>query len=432
MDFTRPAIHLTLALALLTARAASAQVDVAGEWGTRYHEDYWHRQAGPEVGDYLGLPINDAARLKADSWRESVLTEPERQCIPHVATYFMRGPANLRISKVLDPVTEQPIAYKVVGMFGRADRMIWLDGRPHPSTFARHTWAGFSTGKWEGNQLAVTTTHIKMGWIQRNGVPASPSATMSEHFIRHDNYLTLVSVVTDPAYLDEPLIRTTNWVLDYGLNIVPYPCGPAQISDEAGERAKNDVPHHLPGANTQLQEFADKNELPLETTRGGADQMYPDYVAKLGALIAERPAATAANAPRNADDPFIGRWRLNRGKSTFSANQPERRTILFEPVGDAIHLVTDTVPIANDSGANRVEYTFKYDGVSYPVVGSALERVAVTRIDRRSLQRARSLKGQLLQTDTLAVTPDGNVLTINTKGNFDGRAFSSTQVFERY
>src|SRR2546426_7356588 len=100
---------LAIVALMAVGRTASAQVDISGEWGTRYHEDYWHRQAGPEVGDSLGLPINDAARLKADTWEESVLAEPERQCIPHVATYFMRGPANIRISKVLDPVTEQQV-----------------------------------------------------------------------------------------------------------------------------------------------------------------------------------------------------------------------------------------------------------------------------------------------------------------------------------
>jgi hypothetical protein len=215
------------------------------------------------------------------------------------------------------------------------------------------------------------------------------------------------------------------------LNIAPYPCGPAQISDEAGERARNDVPHHLPGTNTQLQEFGEKNQLPFEVTRGGADQLYPEYITKLRALIAAQPSLTR-NGPTSADDPFIGRWRLNRGKSTFSANQPERRTMLFENAGDAIHHITDTAPIANDSGANRVEYTFKYDGAPYPIVGSALETVAVKRVDRRTLQRTRALKGEIVQTDVLTVTPDGKVLTITSKGNVSGRAFSSTQVFERY
>jgi len=43
---------------------------------------------------------------------------------------------------------------------------------------------GFSTGKWEGHMLTVTTTHLKVGWIQRNGVAHSDKATMTEHYMR--------------------------------------------------------------------------------------------------------------------------------------------------------------------------------------------------------------------------------------------------------
>ena len=36
------------------------------------------------------------------------------------------------------------------------DRAIYLDGRPHPPADALHTWAGFSTAKWDGDMLTVT------------------------------------------------------------------------------------------------------------------------------------------------------------------------------------------------------------------------------------------------------------------------------------
>ena len=35
------------------------------------------------------------------------------------------------------------------------ERIIWLDGRPHPPEAAPHTWMGFSTGEWQGNVLKV-------------------------------------------------------------------------------------------------------------------------------------------------------------------------------------------------------------------------------------------------------------------------------------
>ena len=61
------------------------------------------------------------------------------------------------------------------------------------------------------NTLVVSTTHVKMGWLQRNGAPTSDLTTMEERFIRHGDYLMVATFVNDPVYLSEPFIRTTNF-----------------------------------------------------------------------------------------------------------------------------------------------------------------------------------------------------------------------------
>ena len=66
---------VVLAAVLFVSRPASAQVvDLSGVWAPLMHEDAPERAGGPEVGDYLGLPINDAMRLRGDSWQASLLT----------------------------------------------------------------------------------------------------------------------------------------------------------------------------------------------------------------------------------------------------------------------------------------------------------------------------------------------------------------------
>ena len=90
------------AFAVTLAGPAFAQLDPSGEWAPRFHEDQPERIPGPEIGDYLGLPINDAARLRADTWDASLLTLPEHQCKPHPSDYAWRGPANLRVWKEVD------------------------------------------------------------------------------------------------------------------------------------------------------------------------------------------------------------------------------------------------------------------------------------------------------------------------------------------
>ena len=268
-----------LALAALCCTPALAQRDPSGSWDDRFHEDLPERIPGPEIGDYLGLPINDAARLRGDSWDASLLTLPEHQCKPHPADYGPRGPAKLRIWKEVDTATQQVIAYHTHISWQAPERTIWMDGRPHPPDYAAHTWQGFSTGKWEGPMLTVTTTHLKIGWIRRNGIPRSDRAVLVEHWIRHDNFLTLVSVVNDPVYLTEPFIRTTNWVSDPDQQSAPYPCESVVEID----RPLGVVPHHLPGTNSFLGEFPARHGIPPEAARGGAETMYPEYQLKLKA-----------------------------------------------------------------------------------------------------------------------------------------------------
>jgi len=266
-----------IAVIALMSLPAFAQMDLSGEWGPRFHEEQPERLGGPEIGDYLGIPINDAARLRADSWDASLLTLPEHQCKPHPADYGVRGPANLRIWKEVDKDSQQLIAYHTHISWQAPERTIWMDGRPHPPEYAAHTWQGFSTGKWEGDVLTVTTTHLKAGWIRRNGIPRSDRGTLTEHWIRHGDYLTLVSIVNDPAYLTEPFIRTTNWVLDPRQQIAPYPCEAVVEVD----RPKGSVPHHLPGSNAFLGEFPKRHDLPDGAARGGAETMYPEYQGKM-------------------------------------------------------------------------------------------------------------------------------------------------------
>src|SRR5688500_2506410 len=99
-------------VAMLLSAPGFAQIDLSGEWAPRFHEDQPERIPGPDIGDYVGLPINDAARARADAWSPSLLTLPEHQCKPHPSDYSTRGPANLRIWKEVDTATQQTIAYR--------------------------------------------------------------------------------------------------------------------------------------------------------------------------------------------------------------------------------------------------------------------------------------------------------------------------------
>ncbi|HEY8518541.1 MAG TPA: hypothetical protein VIN61_00555 [Gammaproteobacteria bacterium] len=278
---------LAAALACL-AGPARAEIDLSGEWESLRHEDAIERGPGSPVGDFLGLPINEAGRLRGERWNAELLSVPEHQCIPHTAAYSaMHG--NLRIWKEVDPSSQEVVAWHMLFESYNRFRTIWMDGRPHPSEHHRHTWQGFSTGKWDGDVLVITTTHLKPGHIRRNGIDHSDRATLVEHVTRHGDVLTFISTLEDPIYLTEPYIHSRNFRLNPNQRIRPYTCTPVIEAERAGHR----IPHYLPGSNPLLAELAATVGLPLATTLGGAETMYPEYRQTLERLRAGAPAERA-------------------------------------------------------------------------------------------------------------------------------------------
>lgn len=285
-----------LAAAVLAAIPAVGQVDLSGAWGPQFSEDAPERGPGPDLVDYLGLPINAEARQWALSWDPDRLTLPEHQCQVHTVAYIYRGPLQLRIWEERDPQTQELIAIHNYSSTYEQNRTIWMDGRAHPPDYAPHTWMGFSTGHWDGNILTVYTTHIKQGWHRRNGLPSSDEITLTEHFIRHGDHLTHVTVVNDPVYLEEPLIKSQDYVLNASSNgNWLWPC---EYVDEAPGRKQGDVPSFMPGENPFVTEFAAKLGLPAQAVLGGAVTMYPEYREKVKTMPIppKPPAATAAPA----------------------------------------------------------------------------------------------------------------------------------------
>ena len=114
--------------------------------------------------------------------------------------------------------------------------------------------------------------------MRRNGIPRSANATFTEHWIRHGTYLTVTTVITDPALLTEPLVRSQTWVFDPGQRMGRDIC---EYGDEVPRERKDYVPNHLPGTNPFLHEVADWYGLPYEATRGGAETLYPEYRSKM-------------------------------------------------------------------------------------------------------------------------------------------------------
>ena len=89
----------------------------------------------------------------------------------------MQGPFGLKIWSDTEPAKGTTVAFTIGAWEDRAPITIWMDGRPHPSEYAEHTRGGFTTGRWDGDTLVAYTTHMKAGFLRKNGPPMSDQGT---------------------------------------------------------------------------------------------------------------------------------------------------------------------------------------------------------------------------------------------------------------
>src|SRR5258706_8512172 len=314
--------------------------DIAGEWTLTNNEE--DPTAQPPLGDYLGIPFNAAGRQRADTTAESIWGTPEYQCRPHSAPHQWRGLGGARILKEQDPLTRDVRAYHV--QFMRSlDWPIFMDGRPHPPAWAPHSWTGFSTGQWIGNTLKVTTTHLKDGYLKRGGPQTSDMYSMTDYITRHDEILTIVTVVDDPIYQDEPYVESTTYTIDVTSNVAMETCNGSSFAENGGTD-RHHVPHFLPGQNTALTEWLKKDDwIPVEPTRGGVKTMYPEYRSTLdGSASAGTLKVPASRSAVSAD-------------KNIADQSPRDGQVHVLPVqGNIYMLVADGTNITVSMGADGV------------------------------------------------------------------------------
>jgi hypothetical protein len=67
-----------------------------------------------------------------------------------------------------------------------------------------------------GRSLEVTTTHLRPGYLRKNGVPYGARTVLKEYFDlsterNGDVWFVVTTVVEDPEYLTSPFVTTTNF-----------------------------------------------------------------------------------------------------------------------------------------------------------------------------------------------------------------------------
>jgi len=85
---------------------------------------------------------------------------------------------------------------------------------------------GYSSGRWDGDTLVVSTTRLNWPLLTQSGAPLSEAAMLEERFTPVDqgSRLDYRLTVTDPAMYTEPVIRGKQWLYLPGQQVRPYEC----------------------------------------------------------------------------------------------------------------------------------------------------------------------------------------------------------------
>jgi len=204
-----------------TAKAA-APIDLTGYWVSVVTEDWRFRMMTPAKGDYPSIPLNPEARKVADAWDPAKDEAAGEACKGYGAGNIMRMPGRLQIT------WQDDNTLKVETDTGKQTRLFHF-GRP-PAPTGAPDWQGFSVAQWElagggrgrggpaqGGDLKVVTTHVRPGYLQKNGVPYSGDAVITEHFdvlgkeANGDQWMIVTTLVDDPQYLNQPFQRSTHF-----------------------------------------------------------------------------------------------------------------------------------------------------------------------------------------------------------------------------
>jgi hypothetical protein len=222
--------------AAVSPRAGAAE-DLTGYWVSLVTEDWRFRMVTPQKGDYASVPLNPEGRRVADTWDPAKDETAGNQCKSYGAAGLMRVPGRLHVTWADDNML------KIETDAGTQTREFHFGASQPPA--GDSSWQGYSVASWEyaaagrgrgGPQqprmgsLKVVTTHLRPGYLRKNGVPYSANANLTEYYTRAneengDSYLIITTIVDDPQYLAQPFVTSTHFKKEPdGSKWMPSPC----------------------------------------------------------------------------------------------------------------------------------------------------------------------------------------------------------------
>jgi hypothetical protein len=223
---------------------ALASTDLTGYWVSLITEDWRFRMMMPPKGVRNNFPLTPAGIAATNAWDPAKDEAAGEQCRAYGAVGAIRQPGRLHITWADDDTlkveTEAGTQTRLFHFGGAASRgagtapgvasaAAAAGASPAGSSPVESSWQGYSVAVWEypggrrgrgpipqTGDLKVVTTRLRPGYLQKNGVPYSANAVLTEYFHKTpepngDTWLVVTAVVEDPQYLTQPHARSSNF-----------------------------------------------------------------------------------------------------------------------------------------------------------------------------------------------------------------------------
>jgi hypothetical protein len=141
--------------------------------------------------------------------------------------------------------------------------------------------------------------------------------------------------------------------------------------------------------------------------------------------------ATPATLTGQSKDAWVGTWRLNTTKSTYSPGpKPVSSTVTIQASEGGIKQVTEQ---SLGLGASRSEFSAKFDGKDYPIRGNPnADVVALKRIDDTTYEVFQKVSGKATISSRVSISADGKTRTVVQTGvDAKGQKVMNTLVYDR-
>ena len=184
-------------------KTADGKPDLSGVW------EHLNARTSAYYLDRTDIPWQPWAKARFDqNIANNQINNPEGHCLP-------RGLPKADAFD-LHKIIQTPELIVILYEYQTTYRQIFTDGRELPKD-PNPTWAGYSTGHWEGDTLVVESNGFNgKAWLSYRGNPTSDGMHLTERMRRRDfGHMDIQITIDDPKAYTKP------WTVELHPQLIP-------------------------------------------------------------------------------------------------------------------------------------------------------------------------------------------------------------------